>query len=264
MAPERSPIYSTDNDDGIVILNEKLTRIKSDYSNVDIILAGDLNARTQDFLDFIPQDDLDYIFGDTDYPGDTFDLDRKSKDTDTYNNFGLSLIDLCCEHDIHMLNGRMFDDVDGNITCTSNEGRSLVDYIIASTNLFDKCSYFVVDTQDFSDHFPVTCTLTLQQSLNDEFSNATDDNDETFRWHKYIEDICFFEVNTKYISSSELKTSEFSRVRSTSENFYVFNSRDEIYLVFTEKKQIFFLFYTIRRHFPTHKAGGENAKNKNF
>ena len=40
---------------------------------------------------------------------------------------------------------------------------------------------------------------------------------------KYIEDICFFEVNAKYISSSELKISEFSRVRSTSENFDVFN-----------------------------------------
>ena len=52
----------------------------------------------------------------------------------------------------------------------------------------------------------------------------------------YIEGICFFEVNTKYILSSELKTSEFSRVRSTSENCYVFNSRDEIYLIFTEKK----------------------------
>ena len=77
---------------------------------------------------------------------------------------------------------------------------------------------------------------------------------------KYIEDICFFEVNTKYISSSELKTSEFSRVRSTSENYYVFNSRDEIYLVFTEKKQIFFLFYTMHRHFPMNKVGGENAK----
>ena len=73
-----------------------------------------------------------------------------------------------------------------------------------------------------------------------------------------------FEVNTKYISSSELKTSEFSRVRSTSENIYVFNSRDEIYLVFTEKKQIFFLFYTRHGHFPIHKAGGENAKTKNF
>ena len=81
---------------------------------------------------------------------------------------------------------------------------------------------------------------------------------------KYIEDICFFEVNTKYISLSELKTSEFSRVRSTSENYYVFNSRDEIYLVFTEKKQIFFLFYTMYRHFPMHKVGGENAKTKFF
>ena len=55
----------------------------------------------------------------------------------------------------------------------------------------------------------------------------------------YIKDICFFEVNTKYIiSSSELKTSKFSRVRSTSENLYdiVFKSQDEIYLVFTDKK----------------------------
>ena len=81
---------------------------------------------------------------------------------------------------------------------------------------------------------------------------------------KDIEDICFFSVNTKYISSSELKTSEFSRVRSTSENYYVFKSRDEIYLVFTEKKQIFFLFYTMHRHFPMHKVGGENEKTKNF
>ena len=71
-------------------------------------------------------------------------------------------------------------------------------------------------------------------------------------------------MNTEYISSSELKTSEFSRVRSTSEKFYVFNSRDEIYLVFTEKKCIFLLFYTKHGHFPIHKAGGETAKLKSF
>ena len=78
-----------------------------------------------------------------------------------------------------------------------------------------------------------------------------------------MEDIYFFEVNTKYISSSDFKTTKFSRVRSTSENLDVFKSRDEIYLVFTDKKQIFFLFYTIG-HFPIHKEGGENAKTKNF
>ena len=59
---------------------------------------------------------------------------------------------------------------------------------------------------------------------------------------QYIEDIYCFEVNTKYISSSVLKTSEFSQVRSTSENSDVFNSRDEIYLVFTEKSKVSFYF----------------------
>ena len=71
---------------------------------------------------------------------------------------------------------------------------------------------------------------------------------ETFLWQKcrrgahrgYL----LFELNNKYISSSEKKISEFSRVRSTSENFYVFNSRDEIYLVFTAKKANFlFILY---------------------
>ena len=185
MAPERSPIYSSENDDGIIILNEKLTSIRTVYPNAEIIIAGDLNARTKDLLDFIPQDDLDFIFGDTDYPGDTFNLDRNSKDTITYNNFGMSLIDLCCEHDIHMLNGRLFDDVDGNITCTANEGRSLVDYIIASTSLFDKFSHFCIDTHDFSDHFPVTCTLVLQQSHWEEFHNESDNDTETYIWNKY-------------------------------------------------------------------------------
>ena len=52
------------------------------------------------------------------------------------------------------------------------------------------------------------------------------------QWVNEIEDIYFFEVNTKYILSRELKTSKFSRVRSTSENLDVFKSQDEIYLVF--------------------------------
>ena len=60
---------------------------------------------------------------------------------------------------------------------------------------------------------------------------------------KSIEDICLFEVKSKYISSSELKISEFSRVRSMSENFDVFNSRDEIYFVFTEKKSKLSLYF---------------------
>ena len=65
---------------------------------------------------------------------------------------------------------------------------------------------------------------------------------------KYIEDIYFFEVNTKYISSSELKTSKFSRVRSTSENFDVFKSRDIMkyiwHLPIKSKFSFYFIQYT--------------------
>ena len=99
--------------------------------------------------------------------------------------FGLSLIDLCCEHDIHMLNGRISDDVEGNFTCISNEGRSLVDYIIASSSLFDKFSYFCIDTNDFSDHFPVTCTLRLQQSFNEGTFDTFHNDAETSNWGKF-------------------------------------------------------------------------------
>ena len=53
---------------------------------------------------------------------------------------------------------------------------------------------------------------------------------------KYIEDIYFFEVNTKYISSNALKISIISRVLSTSEIADIFNTWDEIHLVFTEKR----------------------------
>ena len=48
--------------------------------------------------------------------------------------------------------------------------------------------------------------------------------DVFYRNAVYIEDICFFEVNTKYISSSELKTPEFLRVFSTHEMKYIWYS----------------------------------------
>ena len=53
---------------------------------------------------------------------------------------------------------------------------------------------------------------------------------------KDIEDIYFFEVNTKYVSSSAVKNQYFSRVRSTSENADIFTTQDEIYFVFDVKK----------------------------
>ena len=69
-------------------------------------------------------------------------------------------------------------------------------------------------------------------------------NSYSMQIHKYIEDIHFLGVNTKYISSSAVKKiSSFQEcvvVRSTSENADIFTALDEIYLVFAKKGKFYF------------------------
>lgn len=96
-------------------------------------------------------------------------MPRNSRDT-TLNPFGSALIDLCCTHDIHIFNGRLFVDVDGNFTCTANDGKSVVDYILGSASLFEWVSDFYISEEDFSDHFPVCCSLSFKMGYN----NASD------------------------------------------------------------------------------------------
>ena len=89
-----------------------------------------------------------------------FDTLKNSKDG-VINKFGRTLIDMCCTLDIHILNGRLFLDTKGEMTCTENNGLSTVDYFIASTAVFDHVTDFGVGHEDFSDHFPLFCTLTF-------------------------------------------------------------------------------------------------------
>ncbi|MCG7876918.1 MAG: endonuclease/exonuclease/phosphatase family protein, partial [Candidatus Thiodiazotropha endolucinida] len=142
VAPENSPIY-TDEDNGIFLLKEKISEIVAEYPTAEIFIAGDLNARIGNLQDYIPSDDLEVIFGDTDYPSDPFDMQRHSKD-ETYNRFGISLLELCCIFNVHVLNGRLFDDKNGEITCVANNGSSIVDYILAPTTLFDSFLNFQI------------------------------------------------------------------------------------------------------------------------
>ena len=56
-------IYSSASVDGIEILGEKIAEITSQYPSTDLLVAGDLNARTKDHFDYIPDDDIQYVFG---------------------------------------------------------------------------------------------------------------------------------------------------------------------------------------------------------
>jgi len=111
-----------------------------------------------DLLDFIPSDNSVHVFGDVEYNSSSFETPRATKDVFRSNSFGRALVDFCCLHDIHMLNGR-FDDVIGELTCISTTCTSIVDYIISSESLFPYIEHFFVLDIDESDHFTIQCML---------------------------------------------------------------------------------------------------------
>ena len=128
------------------MLANKISEVTSEYSNAEVLIAGDLNARTKDFLDFIPDDNIDHVCDENNmYPGNFFCIPRKSNDLNTYNAYGCSLVELCCVFDVHIMNGRVSGDIEGDFMCYSNNDTSVVDYIVTSSNIFNKtilCSQF--------------------------------------------------------------------------------------------------------------------------
>ena len=134
------------------------------YTDAAIFIAGDLNSRIKDLCDFIPNYCVNYIFnGNIEFPSDSFDMSRTSKDR-VCNNFGLSLIDLCCTFNTHVFNGRLFNDKNGEYTCFANNGASVVNYMLASSSIFPYVTDFPVDNSMFSVHCPLYCAFSFSRN----------------------------------------------------------------------------------------------------
>ena len=169
--PEGSPVY-TEEKNGIKLMQANISIMKDDYPDAHYFIGGDLNAHTKNFLVYIPFDNLFYIFGKTNYKGDIFNSERKNRDLLKFNLFGKTLIDFCRIFDLHIMNGRLYDDVDGNFTCATNDE---VDYNICNTDLFRKCSYFSIENRTESDHFPIFCQFTFDIVPNQSTVNTRND-----------------------------------------------------------------------------------------
>ena len=106
----------------------------SGNENFSLLVFGDLNARTGKELDYIIDENVEWISGLEWYTASDFSRRRKSKDNHV-NIFGRTLLNLCEELDVHIVNGRCGYDC-GNYTFISNQGKSLIDYVLASPSLF--------------------------------------------------------------------------------------------------------------------------------
>ena len=185
LPPETSPRYDGD-EKGMELLEDLLLKVRSKYCDCSILILGDLNARTGILQDYIVDDDVEHM-NDIDqwYISSSFNAPRKSKDK-TVNKFGLALIELCCEFDVHMLNGRHTHDVDGNFTYISTSGCSVIDYIILSSDMMNVVRKFSIEDYDISHHMPLMLTLEIirnEESIDEEPQLY---NYEIYKWNENL------------------------------------------------------------------------------
>ena len=130
--------------------------------NKNIILTGDFNAKTKNECDYLTLnmhdafENLEGIFDQI-----VIKNDRKNQDTHDVDLFGRKLINLCKISNLQIVNGRLGRDA-GLGKCTT-KNNSLIDYTIASPELFNEIKDFeILDFNNFmSDvHNPMIFSLT--------------------------------------------------------------------------------------------------------
>ncbi len=141
----------------------------------DIVLIGDLNARTGDLREnyslIDENNDQDIvetnIFITARDNAVSNDLLSRVNEDITINPFGRKLMNLLNETHLIIVNGRKLGDYTGRKTCYTYNGSSTVDYCIVSSQLFCNILRLNVLYQDwFSDHCPITTALKINNIIN--------------------------------------------------------------------------------------------------
>ena len=131
----------------------------------EIILQGDINARTGNELDFLPKDKFDDLFG---IVNEEINPPRNSEDKKVCER-GALLLDLCRSGDFRIANGRKPGDLFGKFTSMQWNGSALVDYIITPASNFSRVVELKVGNfyPCLSDHCPLEYKIKLNIKRND-------------------------------------------------------------------------------------------------
>ncbi|MCG8048238.1 MAG: reverse transcriptase family protein [Candidatus Thiodiazotropha endolucinida] len=131
----------------------------------NILICGDFNSRTSTNDDFVFDDDSNHMSVLPDeYISDKY-MPRYSQDQGHVNNNGLLLLEFCKQTGVRIMNGRAGNDRGvGRYTFIGHRGCSLVDYVLASQELFNFVSEFEVQGPNvLSDHCLINFSLELKQ-----------------------------------------------------------------------------------------------------
>lgn len=170
---------------GIRIFQEKLLEIISDLPDIYLLCGGDFNARTGTNPDFVDDDIILHAESNehTMYDSvlDNSDLERFSCDK-IVNHFGRCLLDMCSILNIHIVNGRCGSDSNiGQHTFIGANGICVIDYVLASTRIFDIIQSFDIPSRAESSHLPLTLKLYAHHSYERK-QNETKTNNKSFKF----------------------------------------------------------------------------------
>ena len=168
----------------------------------NVILVGDLNARTNNTKDYI---ELDKFSDDLSSTNDeTITLIRNSEDKMQCDHTGKELLDLCKTHDLRIVNGRKTGDLFGKFTSFQPNGNGVVDYLISESNIFEKFSFFKVGEYIpwLSDH----CALHSCIQLNEDMQTRKSIPDlkpapKIFKWDKNSNRLFTENLNSNNLSN---------------------------------------------------------------
>ena len=175
LSPEFSKTFEGDKN-GIELLEEQLEKIVQMCPEVNIFLGGDFNARAGILEDFIKDDQTAYIpelEANESYIVDVFDMPRENMDK-IENSYGRALISLCKNFNIHILNRRKTGDKEGAYTCIAQGGRSVVDYMLANSALFNTITKFEVKKRTESDYFPIIASIGYKPFSDEKDEGSTE------------------------------------------------------------------------------------------
>ena len=172
--PPESSSYGKDHTKTIWDQLEKDTEHFSTRGNV--ILCGDFNARTGNLEDFIKMDGDNNVY---DIPSCyiTDKVHKRHSSDKVIQKFGRKLTQMCIDNNMYILNGRTLGDLQGNPTCLSPQGKSVVDYFVCSQNFMQMILKFHVGSLTmFSDHCPIELYIHLPIEKSHVLNNQVKSN----------------------------------------------------------------------------------------
>ena len=166
ISPQSSTVNPIHKKQVFEILQNELIQLPRDC---DILVGGDFNARLGQINDFILNDDDQHVDLPHTYLPDYEVMCRKSQD-DTINQYSRHLISLCTSNQLRILNGRLPGDEEGACTYFGQNGSSLLDFVLASEQLYLQTPAILKllkidkDALLFSDHCSVNLYLSITKS----------------------------------------------------------------------------------------------------